>query len=188
MLPTVKSAITSNTALYNAEIEQRRGKIAHQRIENEAWLSERRREQITIIKELRGRQNAEVDELRQRLDVAIRQQRVFREHHGGVVRVKESELTSHRNQLERQKSINRDPAFAEKLSAQEGKMEQQQREAEPKAQIEIVDAEINEIGASRNEDVQRARLQVDETDGSFETHELEQKAKIDRYTHEIAKR
>jgi chromosome segregation ATPase len=188
-ISTLKSEIKGKTALYGAEIERLHGEIAKKKIEIETRLSEQREDHIAILKDLQEQQQQEVDELHARLEDAIRQQRTFHQHHNDVIKAnRESELTTLRNQLERKRIKLRDQEFAAKQTSQQDKMEQQQREAELKAQIEILDAEINEVAASRNEELQRARVQVDETGGSFETRQREQKAKIDRYSDEIAKR
>ncbi|OHT15654.1 hypothetical protein TRFO_42414 [Tritrichomonas foetus] len=63
-----------------------------------------------------------------------------------------------------------------------------QREAELSAQIEILDSEINEITAARNEELQRARVRIEETSAAFTARKKEQKAQIERYNEEIEKR
>jgi chromosome segregation ATPase len=185
----LKSEIKTTTTFTESEIERLRGEIAKKKIEIETRLSEQRSAHIQALKDLQEEQNAEVEELQERREATSRQNRTFQQRHGGIIQAsKEAEVTTLRNQVERKKIKLQDQEFAAKKSSQEDKMEKEQREAELKAQIEILQAETNEIVSSRNDELQHARVQLEETGASFETRKREQKEKIDRYTDEIAKR
>ena len=185
----LKTDIKTKTALYESEIERINSEIEKKKIDVETQLSLMREQNLDELNALRDQQDRELEELRQRLDDTRRQKDSFAEKHSEALRVnKEAEIAALRNQLERRRIKTRDQGFTQTTISQQDKMEQHQREAELQAQIEILDAEINEVAASRNEELQRARVKMDETSAAFEARQREQQTKLERYKDEIAKR
>lgn len=185
----LKSDIKTKTALYESEIERINSEIEKKKIDVETQLSLLREQNTQELNALQELQEQELEELRQRLEDTRKQKDNFAEKHSEAIRVnKEAEIAALKNQLERRRIKSRDQGFAQTTLSQQDKMEQQQREAELQAQIEIIDAEINEVAASRNEELQRARVKMDETSAAFEARQREQQAKLERYKDEISKR
>jgi chromosome segregation ATPase len=56
------------------------------------------------------------------------------------------------------------------------------------AQIEILDAEINDVAASRSEELAQARIKLDEASRAFESRNRDVEGKVQRYQDEIARR
>ena len=185
----LKSDIKTKTALYESEIERINSEIEKKKIDVETQLSLMREQNLEELNALRDAQEQELEELRQRLEDTQKQKDNFAEKHSEAIRVnKEAEIAALKSQLERRRIKTRDQGFTQTTMSQQDKMEQHQREAELQAQIEIIDAEINEVAASRNEELQRARVKMDETSATFEARQREQQAKLERYKDEIAKR
>jgi DNA repair exonuclease SbcCD ATPase subunit len=101
---------------------------------------------------------------------------------------KESRIAERRAQLEREKIKHEADELAAKTTTQKRKIEQQQQEAVLQGDIEILDAEINEILASRNEELQRGRVMIDEFGAGFTTRRRERIANLEQLDDEIAKR
>lgn len=185
----VASEMKTETSLFESELERLQSEVEKKRIETETELSAIVEQNMAKLKEISEENEAELDDFRQRLEETRREKSNFMHQHGEVSRVnKEAEIAALRAQLERRRIKHRDQEFAATTSTQRDKMERQQREAELQAQIEIINAEISEVAASRNEELQRARIKLDETSATFATRQREQAAKMDRYKDEIAKR
>ena len=185
----LQSDVKTRTALYESEIARIQSEIDKKKVDVETQLSLIRQQQAEELAALHEQQELELAELRERLADARVQKDTFAQRHNEVVRAnKEAEIAALKNELERRIISHRNKSFVATTNTQQDKMEQQQREAEVQAQIEILDAEINEIAASRNEELQRARVKMDETCAIFEARQKEQQVKVDRYKDEIAKR
>ena len=185
----LQSDIKTRTALYESEITRIDSEIEKKKSDVESQLALLREQNAAELALIRDQHNQELIELRERLEDARSQKDTFTQRHREVLRAnKEAEIAALKNELERRIISNRNRSFVQTTNHQQDKMAQQQREAELSAQIEILDAEINEIAASRNEELQRARVKMDETCAAFEARQKEQQVKVERYQDEIAKR
>lgn len=188
-IATLKSDMKKKTSQYESEIANLQNEVEKKRIEMETEISGLREQHVSELSALRQQQEEELAQQQAHLDNTHAQRSNFSQRHQEALRTrKEAEITELRNILETKKIKYNEQNFDATTSTQQGKMEQQQREAELSAQIEILDNEINEIASSRNEELQRSRVKIDETSAVFDARRREQKIKIDRYNEEIQKR
>jgi chromosome segregation ATPase len=188
-LTSLQSEVKQTSARYESELERLQVEIDKKRIDVETKLSILKQEHLTVEKALIEDQALEIQQLQDRLDETLRQQDRFTKRRSDITRTKkEAEIASLRAQLERRKIKLEEDDFTSQTVRQQQKMERQEQEAQLQAQIEILDSEINEISASRNDELQRARVMIDEAASGFDTRKRERLANLEQLDDEIAKR
>jgi chromosome segregation ATPase len=188
-LTSLQSEVKQTSARYESELDRLQVEFEKKRIDVETKLSVLKQEHLTIEKALIEDQQLEIQLFEDRLDETLRQQDRFTKRRSDITRVKkEAEIASLRAQLERRKIKREADDFTSQTVSQQQKMERQEQEAQLQAQIEILDSEINEISASRNDELQRARVMIDEAASGFNTRKRERLAKLEQLDDEIGKR
>jgi chromosome segregation ATPase len=188
-LISLQSDIKQISVQYESELERLQVELDKKKIDVETKLSALNQEQLAIEKALTEDQALEIEQLQERLDETLRQQERFAKRRSEITRVKkEAEIAALRGQVERRKIKREADDFTSQTVSQQQKMERQEREAHLQAQIEILDSEINEISASRNDELQRARVMIDEAASGFTNRKRERLANLEQLDDEIAKR
>lgn len=176
-------------AAYESEIQRLEGEIEKAKIDAETKLSQQREEHVAELNELREKQEAEIEQLQHDIAKTQKHRSKFSEQHLQASRVqKEALLADLRHQIEYARIEHEENTYSTTAQCQQAVIDNQQKEVELQAQIEMLDADIKDIGASRMEELQKARLKADEINSTMEAMTREQSSKVDRYKMELQKR
>lgn len=188
-LTNLNSEMKQKSALFETEMGniQNQIKIAKENYEKE--LAQQKKDQELEIEEIKRQHEEEIQALETNLRKVMSRKTEFSSSRSQVQRIqKESELADLRHQLELLKIQQEDHVYLTSTNVSKTQGTNLQRETELNAQIEMLDAEINDITATRKEEMLHFKMKLDDTNHLFEKRNQEAQAKIARYQAEAARR
>lgn len=188
-IANLKSEMKKKSSQYQAQIENLQNEVQKKKIDFETAISALRQQNTNELAELSAEQQEELSQQKATFEATNSRQNDFSLRRNEALRLRKvAEITDLTNELESKKIKYNQQNFDATTTTQQGKIEAQQREAELRAQIEILNDEIDQLASARSEDLQRTRVKIDEISSAFDTRIREQKDKIERYNQEIEKR
>ena len=188
-ITSLGAEIRQKTARFEVEMKNIQDQIRASQACGQTDLEEMDVDHKREIETLEKQQEAELEDLHTKLDKVLKSRSASVARKNDTKRIqKEAVIAQLKHQLELMR-IQRDAdGFSKTVSTQQDQIEEQKKELELQAQVEILDAEVAHITTSRNDDVARVQMKIDETTKAFEARNKEQLAKIQKYKSEIAKR
>ena len=188
-ITSLSSEIRQKTARFEIEMKNIEEQIRQSQAVAQYDIQEMDVDHKREIDELEQRQAAELDDLHGKLDKVLKSRNASVARQNDTKRIqKEALIVQLKHQLELLR-IQRDAdGFSQTVSTQQDQIEEQKKELELQAQIEILDAEVSSVTNARNEDIARIQMKIDETTKAFESRNKDQVQKIQKYKSEIVKR
>lgn len=188
-ITSLSSEIRQKTACFEIEMKNIQDQIRASQQDGQYDLEEMEAGQKRELEELEKRQEAELGDLHVKLDKVLKSRSASVARRNDTKRIqKEAVIAQLKHQLELLR-IQRDAdGFSQTVSTQQDQIEEQKKELELQAQVELLDAEVANVTTGRNEDIARVQMKIDETTKAFEARNKDQLEKIQKYKSEIAKR
>ena len=188
-ITTLNSEIKQKTACFESEIKNLQAQIKEAQEQGEAELADMDDAHQQEIEDLQKQQEAELKDLQAKLDKALKTKTASLARRNDTRRIqKEAVIAQLKHQLELLR-IQRDAdGFSQTVTNQQDQIEEQKKELELQAQVDLLDAELGDVTAGRNEDLARVQAKIDEATRAYEARNKEQQQKIQRYRSEIALR
>jgi DNA repair exonuclease SbcCD ATPase subunit len=188
-LARLRSEIKQKTACFQSEIGNIETQIKSAQTAATRSLADQKAKEEAEIEALKQVQEAEVESLQNELTKALKSRSRASARRNETVRLqKEAELAQLRHDVELRKIQREADEFAAAQQSRQSEVGIKERQAELNVQIELLDAEINDVTASTAEDRAQSRSKLDAAVASFESRNREGREKVQRYRNEIAKR
>lgn len=188
-LTNLNSEMKQKSALFETEMGniQNQIKLAKENCEKE--LAEQKAEQDREIEEIKKQHAEEIQALEANLRKVLSRKSNFSESRNQVRRIqKESELADLIHQRDLLKIQQEDHVYLNATTVSKTQGSNLQKETELNAKIEMLDAEINDITATRKEEMLHFKMKLEDTNHLFEKRNQEAQEKIAKYQADLAKR
>lgn len=188
-LTNLNSEMKQKSALFQTEMENIQNQIKLAKENGEKELEEQKKQQEIEIEEIKRQQAEEIQALEANLRKISSRKTNFNTSRGVVTRIqKERELADKTHELELLKIQQEDRVYLNATTVSKTQGANLQRETELNAQIEELDAEINDITATRKEEMLHFKMKLEDTNHLFEKRNQEAQEKIARYRADLARR
>lgn len=189
IIANYKAEMKNKTSFYESEIANLQTQIKKKKIESETKLSALRENNEIELQEVDQTNELDVKSMQEQINNFQSSRNVHSNYHMQTLRTKkEAELADLRRQIEQLRIKNTENVYESTTKNQTAKMTNEARIAEITAQIEILDGEIKETNALRQEDLQSTSLKVQQTSQAFEQRAKEQQDRINAYRLDFQKR